>query len=119
MREERGQMAGDVVVYEPFTLWGTVGGNVNVIEGGKFYMRGTIYGDLIVEKGGRVHTFGNIKGNLIVHEAAKVIHSGNVAGDAINDGGRLFIEAMSKVGGKIRTNAGDTKIDPNFKQDDK
>lgn len=117
MREERGQMAGDVVVYEPFTLWGSVGGSVKVIDGGKFYMRGTIYGDLVVEAGGRVHIFGNIKGNLIIHEKTKVIHSGNVAGDAINEGGRLYIEAISKVVGKIRTNAGETKIDPQFKQE--
>lgn len=117
MREERGQMAGDVVVYEPFTLWGSVGGSVKVIDGGKFYMRGTIYGDLVVEAGGRVHIFGNIKGNLIVHEKTKVIHSGNVAGDAINEGGRLYIEAISKVVGKIRTNSGETKIDPQFKQE--
>ena len=119
MREERGQLAGDVVVYEPFTLWGSVGGNVKVIEGGKFYMRGTIYGDLIVENGGRVHILGNIKGNLILHEGTKVIHSGNLAGDAINEGGRLFIEAISKVLGKIKSNAGETKIDPHFKQENK
>lgn len=117
MREERGQMAGDVVVYEPFTLWGSVGGTVKVIDGGKFYMRGTIYGDLIVEDGGRVHIFGNIKGNLIVHEGTKVIHSGNLAGDAINEGGRLFIDAQGKVVGKIKTNSGETKIDPQFKKE--
>ena len=28
MREERGQIGGDVLVYEPFTLWGSIGGNV-------------------------------------------------------------------------------------------
>ncbi len=108
MREERGQISGDMTVSEPYTLWGSVGGSVNVIEGGKFYLRGTIYGDLIVEFGGRVHIFGNVVGSLTVHRGAKVIHEGIVAGDATNDGGRLFIEPSGKVEGKIKTKRGDT-----------
>ena len=108
MREERGQVSGDVVVYERFTLWGSIGGNVSVIEGGRFYLRGTIYGDLTVEFGGRVHIFGNVIGNLHVHRGAKVIHDGIIGGDAINDGGRLFIEAVGKVQGKLKTKRGDT-----------
>ena len=108
MREERGQVSGDMVVYEPYTLWGSVGGNVSVIEGGKFYLRGTIYGNLVVEFGGRVHIFGNIVGNLDVQRGAKVILEGIVGGDATNDGGRLFIEPLGKVQGKIKTKRGDT-----------
>ena len=42
MREERGQLSGDVTVFEPFNLWGNIGGNVTVIEGGKFYVRGAL-----------------------------------------------------------------------------
>jgi len=60
MREERGQVSGDIVVYEPFTIWGSVGGNVKVIERGKLYLRGSVYGDLLVEWGGRVHIYGNV-----------------------------------------------------------
>lgn len=116
MREERGQIPGEVVVYEPYTLWGSVGGNVKVIEGGKFYLRGSVYGDLLVETGGRVHIYGSITGNLTVQEGAKVIHSGVIGRDAINEGGRLYVEAGSKVGGRIRTKSGETKIDPHFKQ---
>jgi predicted acyltransferase (DUF342 family) len=114
MREERGQVAGDVVVYEPFTLWGSVGGSVKVIEGGKLYLRGSIYGDLVVEFGGRVHIYGNLTGNLTVERGAKVIHSGVIGGDAINQGGRIFIEAGSKVAGKIKTRSGETTVDPKF-----
>src|SRR3954465_246952 len=91
-REERGTLSGDMVVYEPLTLWGTVGGNVSVVAGGKFYLRGAIYGNLTVEKGGRVHAFGNITGSIIVMEGAKVIVSGAVGHDVINDGGRLFVD---------------------------
>jgi cytoskeletal protein CcmA (bactofilin family) len=108
MREERGQLAGEVVVYEPFNLWGSIGGDVKVIEGGKLYVRGAIYGDLLVEYGGRVHIFGNITGSLTVHRGAKVIHSGVLAGDAINQGGRLFIESMAKIHGKVKTKKGET-----------
>lgn len=118
MREERGQIAGDVIVYEPFTIWGSVGGNVKVIEGGKLYLRGSIYGDLTVEFGGRVHIYGNVTGDLLVERGAKVIHSGVLGGDAINEGGRIFIEAGSKVIGKIKTKSGDTKIDVKFKKTD-
>lgn len=117
MREERGQIAGDFVVSEPYTLWGSVGGNVTVGEGGKFYLRGSIYGNLIIEFGGRVHIYGSMTGNLIVQRGAKVIHSGVIGGDAINEGGRIFIEAGSKVGGKIKTRSGDTTIDPKFNQE--
>ena len=108
MREERGRVAGDVVVYEPYTLWGSVGGNVKVIQGGKFYLRGAVYGNLDVEYGGRVHIFGNVTGNLTVHRGAKVIHSGTLAGDATNEGGRLFIESMARVMGKVKTRKGET-----------
>ncbi|MBV8780571.1 MAG: hypothetical protein JO353_04175 [Phycisphaerae bacterium] len=108
MREEHGQLAGDMVVYEPCTLWGSVGGNVSVVEGGKFYCRGTIYGNLSVEFGGRVHIFGNILGNLSVVHGGKVIHEGIITGNATNDGGRLFIEPAGEVRGKIKTITGDT-----------
>ncbi len=112
MREERGQIAGPLVIHEPFTLWGSVAGTVTVVEGGKFYMRGSIYGDLHVEYGGRVHIFGNVSGNLKVARGSKVIHSGNVIGDATNEGGRLYIESIASVGGKVKTLKGETKIEP-------
>jgi predicted acyltransferase (DUF342 family) len=115
MREERGQVAGDVVVYEAFTLWGSVGGNVKVIQGGKLYLRGSIYGDLLVEFGGRVHIYGNVTGKLTVEQGGKVIHSGVLGGDAINEGGRIFVEAGSKIAGKIKTRSGETKVDPKYK----
>jgi cytoskeletal protein CcmA (bactofilin family) len=115
MREERGQLAGDVVVYEPFTLWVSIGGHVRVIEGGKFYVRGAIYGNLRVEFGGRVHIFGNVAGDLLVERGAKVIHSGILGGDAINEGGRLYIEAASRILGKIKTRRGETVTEKGFK----
>jgi predicted acyltransferase (DUF342 family) len=111
MREERGTIAGPLVVHEPFTLWGSVGGNVTVVEGGKFYMRGSIYGNLNVEYGGRVHIFGNIAGDLKVARGSKVIHSGVVVGDAVNEGGRLYIDSTAKVEGKIKTVKGETKVE--------
>jgi cytoskeletal protein CcmA (bactofilin family) len=111
MREERGQIAGGVVVYEPFNLWGSVGGDVKVVEGGKLYVRGAIYGNLLVEYGGRVHIFGNVTGNLIVKRGAKVIHSGVLVGDATNLGGRLFIESMAKIQGKVKAKKGETTDD--------
>jgi len=102
MREERGQIGGDVVVYEPFTLWGSVGGNVTVIEGGKFYLRGAIYGDMTVEFGGRVHILGSVTGSVTVQRGAKLVHSGMVGGDMINEGGRIFIKSTAKVMGKVK-----------------
>jgi cytoskeletal protein CcmA (bactofilin family) len=112
MREERGTIAGPLVVFEPLELWGTIGGTVTVVEGGKFYMRGSIYGNLNVEYGGRVHIFGNIAGNLKVARGAKVIHSGTIVGDAVNEGGRLFVESTAIIGGKVKTLKGETKIEP-------
>lgn len=106
MREERGQIAGDVVVYEPFTLWGSIGGNVTVIAGGKFYCRGAIYGKLTVEFGGRVHILGSVTEDVIVHRGAKVIHSGMVGGDVLNEGGRLTIESIARVMGKVKNKEG-------------
>ncbi len=114
MREERGQIGGDVLVCEPFTLWGSIGGDVRVIQGGKLYVRGAIYGNLAVEYGGRVHIFGNVAGNLLVERGAKVIHSGVIGGDATNDGGRLYIEATSKVMGRIKPQRGETVTEAGF-----
>jgi cytoskeletal protein CcmA (bactofilin family) len=118
MREERGQLSGEVLVFEPFTLWGSVGGNVRVIQGGKFYLRGAIYGDLTVEFGGRVHIYGNLTGNLVVERGAKVIHSGIIGRDIVNQGGRLYIETNSRVLGRIRPESGETTIEPGFKTED-
>jgi predicted acyltransferase (DUF342 family) len=112
MHEERGQIAGPLVVFEPYTLWGSVGGDVTVVEGGKFYMRGSIYGNLNVEYGGRVHIFGNIAGDLKVARGAKVIHSGVIVGDATNEGGRLFVDASASIKGKVKTLKGETKLEP-------
>jgi hypothetical protein len=108
MREERGNIKGDVVVNELYTLWGMVVGNIRVIAEGKFYLRGSIYGNLTVEPGGRVHIFGNLQGKLFVMKKSKVIHSGNIGGDVVNTGGRLFIERIAKIGGKVKTKSGDT-----------
>ena len=97
MREERGQLSGDIIVYEPFTLWGSVGGNVTVIEGGKLYVRGAIYGDLTVEYGGRV-TSTAMSPATCRRARRKVIHSGVLGGDAINHGGRLYVERSQRQG---------------------
>jgi cytoskeletal protein CcmA (bactofilin family) len=111
MREEAGQIVGDVTIDEPFVLWGSIAGNVRAIKGSKFYLRGVIYGNLQVEPGGRVHIFGNISGNLLVMERAKVVHSGVLAGDAVNNGGRLYIESAARVLGKVKTEAGETHVE--------
>lgn len=112
MREERGHITGDVVVAEPMDLWGSIVGKLTVLAGGKVYVRGNVCGDLHVDDGGRVHIYGNVTGNLILEEGAKVIHSGMVGGDAVNNGGRLYIEAFAKVLGKVKRKAGETNIDP-------
>jgi hypothetical protein len=112
MREERGQIAGDIIVHEKYELWGHVGGNVTVVSGGKFYLRGAIYGNLILDDGGRVHIFGQIKGNVTLKANTKVIHSGVIGGDIVNSGGRLYIEKVAKTGGKVKTrHGGETKYE--------
>ena len=103
MREERGQLRGDQVISEPYTLWGSIAGDVTAVKGSKFYMRGAIYGDLTVLHKGRVHIFGNITGSLFVKDGAKVIHEGVVGGDILNSGGRLYIYSSAKILGKVRT----------------
>ena len=103
MREERGHVKGNIVIDEPYTLWGSIAGNVTAVKGSKFYMRGAVYGDLTVLHGGRVHIYGNITGNLFVKDGAKVIHSGVLGGDANNFGGRLYIDSKAKVMGRVRT----------------
>jgi cytoskeletal protein CcmA (bactofilin family) len=111
MREERGQVSGNVDIDDLYTLWGSIAGNVRVLSGGKFYLRGTIYGNLLVDNGGRCHIWGNLKGNLEVMPGSKVIHSGLISGDAINRGGRLYIESCATVGGRVKTIDGKTQID--------
>ena len=114
MREERGTIAGDYVVNEPLELWGSIGGNLTVGEGGKLYLRGAVYGDMIIEFGGRAHIYGRVIGSLTVKRGGKVIHSGVLGGDAINKGGRLFIENTAIINGKVKTLKGDTKISKLF-----
>ena len=111
MREERGQIAGNQIIAEAFTLWGSIAGDIVVIDGGKMYARGAIYGKLSVEEGGRVHIFGNVSGDLVVSEGAKVIVSGIVGGDCTNNGGRLYIDETARVLGRVKMKKGETKID--------
>ena len=111
-REERGQLRGDQVIDQPYTLWGSIAGNVNVLQGAKFYCRGTIYGDLTVLHGGRVHVYGQVTGDLIVKDGAKVIVSGTIGKDAQNLGGRLYIDASANVQGDVVTDEGETQVDP-------
>lgn len=115
MREERGNLAGDVLINEPYTLWGSIAGTVTALQGSKFYMRGAIYGDLEAENGGRIHVLGNISGNVSVKPGSKVIIGGTIGGDCVNHGGRLYIEATGRVLGKVKTHSGDTKIEPDAK----
>lgn len=110
MREERGTINGDVIVYEEFTLWGTIIGSVKVVDGGKFYVRGNIHGDMEVEPGGRVHIFGRVSGKVKLGRGTKVIHSGMITGEVINDGGRFFADPGAMIGGKVRTHAGETRL---------
>ncbi len=118
MREERNRVQGDVIVEEPYTLWGSISGDCRVMSGGKLYVRGAIHGDLRVEEGGRCHIFGNVGGSLYVGRKAKVINSGTVIGGATNDGGRLFLEADAKVLGPVKTLRGETTQEPKFKLPD-
>jgi cytoskeletal protein CcmA (bactofilin family) len=112
MRDERDNLAGNQTIAEPYTLWGSIAGDVTATKGSKLYIRGAIYGSLNVNPGGRVHVFGNISGNITVAEKAKVIHSGILGGDAINNGGRLYIDGTAKVLGRVRTHAGETTVEP-------
>ena len=112
MIEERGQLSGNQVISEPYTLWGAVAGNVTAVKGSKFYARGTIYGDLTVLHGGRVHVFGNITGSLTVKTGGKVIVSGTIGKDAINEGGRLYIDGTAHIMGRVITEDGsETEVD--------
>jgi cytoskeletal protein CcmA (bactofilin family) len=118
MREERGHIAGDITIAEPYELWGKIGGDCRVAEGGKMYVRGTIYGDLIAEYGGRVHILGTVMGKVIVFRGAKVVVSGTVHGNATNEGGRLFINASATMLGRLITNKGETVEEPKISMPD-
>src|SRR3954463_378915 len=112
MREERGHLRGNLVIDEPYTLWGSIAGDVTAVKGSKFYVRGTIYGDLTVLHGGRVHIYGKITGNLLVKDGAKVIVSGLIGGHAANEGGRMRIDTLGKVQGHtLTTEDGETVIE--------
>ena len=111
MREERGHLRGDLVIDEPYTLWGSIAGDVTAVKGSKFYVRGPIYGSLTVLHGGRVHVFANVTGDLVVKDGAIVIHSGVVGGDCVNQGGRLYVDKIAKTLGHIRTEEGKTTME--------
>jgi predicted acyltransferase (DUF342 family) len=115
MREERGQLSGDLDIREEYTLWGSVAGRVSVGEGGKFYLRGSIYGDLLMDFGGRAHVYGQVQGNVEVNRGAKLIISGVIGGHATNFGGRLYIDELGIVRGRVKTIKGETQIHPSAK----
>src|SRR5688500_1273325 len=110
MREERGTIAGNYTDSDTLTLWGTIGGNLTVAEGGKCYLRGACYGDNLVQYGIRLHIFRRVAGSMTDKRTPKVIHSGLLGGNATNLGGRLYIENTAQINGKIKTVKGETKI---------
>lgn len=112
MREERGIFPGDMVIAEHFVLWGSALGNVTVVAGGKFYARGAIHGDLVAEPGARVHLYGTVSGSVTAHAETKVIISGTVGRDAVNLGGRLYVDKLGRVMGRVITKDGKTKVEP-------
>ena len=112
MREVREQIKGNQIIEEPYTLWGSIAGDVTAINKSKFYVRGSIYGDLTVNHGGRVHVFGQVTGTLTVKDGAKVIVSGTIGKNAVNQGGRLYLDSSSAVHGKVITDDGETQVDP-------
>jgi cytoskeletal protein CcmA (bactofilin family) len=111
MREERGQLTGDLVISEPYTLWGKIAGNLTVIDGGKLYVRGSVFGNLTAEAGGRVHILGNVKGDVSIFPRAKVIIGGIIGGDVQNRGGRLYVEHSAKIMGKLKLKEGETTFE--------
>lgn len=112
MREERGRVTGPIEVAEPYTLWGTVHGDVKVLDGGKMYVRGNIFGDLIVDFGGRVHIFGHVSGDVLIFRGTKVINSGTIGGNCTNKGGRFYQDTHGSTIGKIKTeDAGKTVVE--------
>src|SRR3954453_6036121 len=111
MREEREHVKGNQVIDEPYTLWGSIAGDVTAVKGSKFYVRGTIYGDLTILHGGRVHVYGKVTGNLLVKDGAKVIVSGLIGGDAANEGGGMLIDPLGQVQGHtLTTEDGETVV---------
>ncbi|MEM1013471.1 MAG: hypothetical protein AAGI46_14775 [Planctomycetota bacterium] len=103
MREERGRHIGDMTVDDKFTLWGSVSGDLRIVEGGKCYVRGNVGGDLLVDFGGRCHLYGHVAGNLQLFRGSKVIVSGTIGGVASNKNGRLYIDQHGRVLGRIKT----------------
>ncbi len=119
MREERGKITGPITVDEKYTLWGSIMGDVKVVDGGKMYIRGNVYGDLIVDFGGRVHVFGQVSGNLLQFRGTKVIISGLIKGSATNSGGRLYVDQHGSILGKTKTEKdGQTTVEPKVQMDD-
>jgi cytoskeletal protein CcmA (bactofilin family) len=112
MREERGQIEGDLVVAETMTLFGSVGGDVHVGKRGRLYLRGMVIGRLIVEDGGRVHIYGTVAGSVRLERGAKIVHSGVIGGDVLNEGGRFYSDPAAVVNGKVKTtHKGTSEID--------
>ena len=54
-----------------------------------------------------------VRDGMVVHtRGTKVIHSGILMGDAVNEGGRLYVDAQAQIRGKVKTHKGETKIEP-------
>ena len=103
MKEERGRIDGNMTVDYPLTMWGSVTGDMKVVEGGKVYVRGNVGGDLIVDFKGRVHVYGHIGGNITLFRGAKLILSGVCAGNVDNQNARFYTDEHGKVLGKVKT----------------
>ncbi|MEL7240512.1 MAG: hypothetical protein AAGK78_16770, partial [Planctomycetota bacterium] len=103
VKEERGRVDGDITINEPYTLWGSVTGDLRVVEGGKVYVRGNVGQDLIVDFKGRVHVYGHVGGNIVLFRGAKLILSGVCAGNVENKNARFYTDEHGKVLGKVKT----------------
>lgn len=89
---ERGKIEDDIELDNELVLHGMVNGNVRVVDGEILVLNGMCSQNLVIEEGGRVYLHGTTVGN--VH----------------NNGG--YLEVYGTINGYLRTESGNTQIDP-------
>jgi hypothetical protein len=93
MNTESGTLAGDVELCTPLALYGMATGTITVSSGGVLDLHGMCVKNLVVLPGGVARIYGMVNG------------------DATNLGGSLHVAGT--VHGSVRTQTGQTHIEPN------
>lgn len=96
MRQEYGQVEGNIELNDHLALYGLCAGDITVHDGGALHLYGMCAGNVDVKPGGCARIYGLCTGDVINHGGELEVR-GMVIGDIQKKGGTTVVQPGAKV----------------------